>query len=189
MSALITLTIDGQSVTIPSGATILEAAQQASLDIPHLCAYPNLKPFGSCRLCVVQVDGLRGFPTACTTPVTEGMVVHTQTPDVQQLRRDVLQLLLSEHPSSCLFCEESLDCRAAMITTRKGDVVTGCRSCPKDGQCELQDVVRQIGIEAVDLPIHYRNLPVEKYDPFSRHDVGYSLASNEYADIWDNDDY
>ena len=174
MSAKITLTIDGKLVSAQSGQTVLGAADQAGISIPHLCAYPSLEPFGGCRMCIVEIDGLRGFPTACTTPAAEGMVVHTRSEQVEALRRETLQLILSEHPSNCLFCEEAHECGAYMATTRKGDVVTGCRSCPKDGQCELQDVIAAAGMTEVNLPFHYRGMPVEKYDPF--YDRDYNLC-------------
>ncbi len=174
MSATINLSIDGKPVTAEKGLTILEAAGRNLVAIPHLCDYPGLAPFGACRMCVVEVEGMRGYPPACSTPVMEGMVVRTQTPGVQSLRRETLQLMLSEHPSNCLFCEEALACGAYMATTRKSEAVTGCRSCPKDGQCELQEVVKQTGLEQVGLPVHYRNLPVEKFDPF--YDRDYNLC-------------
>ncbi len=174
MSSTISLTINGQVVATRPGQTVLEAAGQAGISIPHLCAYPGLEPFGACRMCIVEIEGLRGYPTACTTPVSEGMLVHTRTPQVEALRRETLQLILSEHPSNCLFCEEALDCGAYMTTTRKGDVVTGCRSCPKDGQCELQEVIAGAGLTGVNLPFHYRGAPVEKYDPF--YDRDYNLC-------------
>jgi formate dehydrogenase (NADP+) alpha subunit len=174
MKPVITLTVDNQTITVEEGSTILEALLQNSISIPHLCSYPDLEPYGACRLCIVEVDGMRGFPTACTTPAANGMVVRTKTPEVDGLRRDTLQLLLSEHPSSCLFCPESTECLVAMKTTRKGEAVTGCRSCPKDCQCELQDVVQQVGLEGTDLPFHYRDLPVERYDPF--YDRDYNLC-------------
>ena len=117
MSPTISLTIDGQVIPLQPGQTVLGAATQAGIDIPHLCAYPGLEPFGACRMCIVEIEGLRGFPTACTTPVAAGMVVHTHSAEVEALRRETLQLILSEHPSNCLFCEEALDCGAYMATT------------------------------------------------------------------------
>jgi predicted molibdopterin-dependent oxidoreductase YjgC len=174
MSPTISLTIDGQVVATQPSQTVLGAAGQAGISIPHLCAYPDLEPFGGCRMCIVEIEGLRGYPTACTTPAAEGMVVLTRTAEVEALRRETLQLILSEHPSNCLFCEEALDCGAYMVTTRKGDVVTGCRSCPKDGQCELQEVIAEAGLAETNLPFHHRGLLVEKYDPF--YDRDYNLC-------------
>jgi len=94
----INLTIDGKQVEVPEGATVLEAAQRAGVYIPTLCYHPDLPPFGACRLCIVEVEGMRGLPTSCTLPAAPGMVVHTNTERLQQLRRRVLALILSEHP-------------------------------------------------------------------------------------------
>jgi formate dehydrogenase (NADP+) alpha subunit len=174
MTSTLSLTIDGKPVSAQPGQTVLGAATQAGISIPHLCAYPDLQPFGGCRMCIVEIAGLRGYPTACTTPASEGMVVSTHSAEVEALRRETLQLILSEHPSNCLFCEEAHDCGLYMATTRKGDVVTGCRSCPKDHQCELQDVIAGSGMTEVNLPFHYRGMPVEKYDPF--YDRDYNLC-------------
>ena len=76
----ITLTIDGIAVTVKKGATVLEAAQQTGIYIPTLCWDADLEPYGACRLCIVEIEGMRGLPTACTTPATDGMVVYTDTP-------------------------------------------------------------------------------------------------------------
>ena len=166
------ITIDGRQVEVASGTSILQAARQYHIDIPTLCDYPSLPPHGSCRLCVVEVQGRSVTPTACTTPVEPGMVVTTQSPRLQGLRIELLRMLLAEHPSSCLLCPENGTCQECMITLHKAGVTTGCRSCPKDGQCELQDLVTRINREApaeVDwtgYPVRYRMLPVEKEDPF-----------------------
>ena len=103
----ITLTIDGQEVEAREGMTVLEAAQAADICIPTLCADPDLEPYGACRLCVVEIEGMRGLPTACTTPATDGMVVHTETPAVNQVRRTAVELLIADHPSDCLTCSKN----------------------------------------------------------------------------------
>ncbi len=87
----ITLTIDGQKVKASQGMTVLEAAIQAHIFIPTHCYHPHLVPSSTCRLCVVEIEGVADFPTACTTPAREGMMVRTDTPKVQQLRRDILR--------------------------------------------------------------------------------------------------
>ncbi len=110
MSQLIHLTINGKSATVPAGSTVLEAAQSVGIEIPTLCHHPAVKPTGSCRLCVVAVDGMRGPTTACTLPVNEGMVVHTETEEVVTLRRFVLSMLLTDHPNECMTCEADGDC-------------------------------------------------------------------------------
>ncbi len=168
------LTIDGAELSARDGSSVLEAAQQNGIYIPHLCAHPELAPYGGCRLCLVEVAGMPGCRPACTTEVREGMVVHTKTDTVQALRREVLQFMLSEHPSSCLVCPESAECMSYQGTIRKVGVTTGCRYCPKDGVCELQAVAKFVGVNELSLPTSYRDLPVEKDDEF--YDRDYNLC-------------
>ena len=94
----ITLTIDDQQVEVEPGKTVLEAAQKAGVYVPTLCYHPSLAPFGGCRLCIGEIENMRGFPTSCTTPAGDGMVVRTKTPQLQEFRRGVLELILTEHP-------------------------------------------------------------------------------------------
>ncbi|MBN2187629.1 MAG: FAD-dependent oxidoreductase [Dehalococcoidia bacterium] len=136
----VTLTIDGREIEAKKGATVLEAATAAGIYIPALCAHPDLTPFGACRLCIVEIEKMRGFPPACTTPVTEGMVVRTNTPKLQELRRNMLELILSEHPYSCL-------------------------TCPNNLKCELQRVAHYVGLDKITFPYTYRELPVHNEDP------------------------
>ena len=93
----ITFTIDGKKVEAPRGTTVLEAARSADIYIPTLCYDPDLKPYGACCLCVVEIDGMRGLPTSCTTPATDGMVVHTETHGVNQSRRISMELIMANH--------------------------------------------------------------------------------------------
>ena len=160
------LTINGQQLTAETGQTVLQAARANGIYIPTLCDYPGLPPHGSCRLCIVQVKGRNTTPTACTTQVEEGMVVETDTPLVKELRVELLRMLLAEHPGNCLFCPENEHCAECMVTLRKTSVTTGCRTCPADQQCELQEVVESIGLESVAYPVRYRALPMERKDPF-----------------------
>ena len=161
----ISLTINGQEVQAKKGATVLEAAQSAGIYIPTLCHYPGLPPYGACRLCIVEIEGMRGFPTACTTPVVPGMVVHTETPQIQDYRREILRLILSEHPYTCLVCEYKEECPTYQTTTRKSGVTTGCQFCPQNNRCDLQKLVDYLGVTEVDFPIAYRGLSVAE-DPF-----------------------
>lgn len=170
----VSLTIDNRKVEAREGMTILQAAGKNGIYIPSLCAMEHLPSYGACRLCVVEVDGLRGFPTSCTTPVEEGMVIRTDTAEVRALRQEVLKLLLSEHPASCLFCEEQSDCKKYQGTIRKAGVTTGCRYCPNDDNCELQRITEKIGLTETSYPVYYRNFPVEKEDPF--YDRDYNLC-------------
>ena len=98
---MIKLIIDGRQIEVESGITVLRAAQKSGIDIPALCYHPAVEPYGGCRLCIVEIDGIRGFPTACTTVVENGMIVKTNSEQLQNLRRQVFELILSEHNKSC----------------------------------------------------------------------------------------
>ncbi len=122
--APVSLTIDGVAVTVPEGTSVMRAAAEAGLSIPKLCATDSLEAFGSCRLCVVEIEGRRGTPASCTTPVAEGMVVHTQNAKLHKLRRGVMELYISDHPLDCL-------------------------TCAANGDCELQDMAGAVGLRDV----------------------------------------
>ena len=94
----VTLTIDGASVTVPAGTSIMRAASLAGTDIPKLCATDSMKAFGSCRICLVEIEGRAGTPASCTTPVSEGMAVATRSERIDRLRKGVMELYLSDHP-------------------------------------------------------------------------------------------
>ncbi|MFQ5578130.1 MAG: 2Fe-2S iron-sulfur cluster-binding protein, partial [Anaerolineae bacterium] len=106
----VNVTIDGKSVTVPKNSTILEAARLAGITIPTLCHHPDLSNVGACRMCVVSVEKARALQTACTTPVFEGMVVHTQSEEARETRKFVLHMLLTDHPNDCMTCEVNGDC-------------------------------------------------------------------------------
>ena len=96
--AMVTLTIDGEQVTVPAGTSIMRAAMMMGTEIPKLCASDMLESFGSCRVCLVEIEGRAGTPASCTTPVAEGIVVHTQTERLARIRRGVMELYASDHP-------------------------------------------------------------------------------------------
>ncbi|MBN1389440.1 MAG: molybdopterin-dependent oxidoreductase [Candidatus Thermoplasmatota archaeon] len=158
--------IDEAEVPFEPGQTILEAARNAEIYIPTLCAHKELPAFGACRLCVVKVDGMRGFPPACSTPATDGMVVHNKDKEVRDLRRNILRLILIEHPHSCIVCEERADCEAVRGGPVKAGRITGCSMCPNREICEIREVCHYLGIPDMEIPMEYKNLPVERYDPF-----------------------
>ena len=116
--------IDGMPVEVAAGTSILRAARESGVDIPKLCATDSLKPFGSCRLCLVEVEGRKGYPASCTTPVEHGMRIRTQTPALATIRRNVMELYISDHPLDCL-------------------------TCAANGDCELQDMAGQVGLRNV----------------------------------------
>jgi formate dehydrogenase major subunit len=120
----VSLTIDGQAVSVPEGSSIMRAAALMGTSIPKLCATDSLESFGSCRLCLVEIEGRAGYPASCTTPVADGMVVHTQTAKLAQLRRGVMELYISDHPLDCL-------------------------TCAANGDCELQDMAGAVGLREV----------------------------------------
>jgi formate dehydrogenase major subunit len=106
----VSLTIDGRSATVPAGTSVMRAAALVGGSIPKLCATDTMAAFGSCRLCLVEIDGVRGTPASCTTPVAEGMAVRTQTPRLDKLRKGVMELYISDHPLDCLTCSANNDC-------------------------------------------------------------------------------
>jgi len=170
----LSLEIDERTVAVPEGTTVLRAAELAGVSVPSLCAHKELSAFGGCRLCAVEIEGARGYPLACSTAAADGMKVATDTATLREMRIEILRLILSEHPCSCLLCGEADDCRRSLSTIRKAGVTTGCRSCPRDGDCELQAVVERLGVHDVTYPITYRGLEPEHDDPF--YDRDYNLC-------------
>jgi NADH dehydrogenase/NADH:ubiquinone oxidoreductase subunit G len=160
------LTIDGREVLGRDGATILEVARGAGVPIPSLCDHPGLEPFAGCRICLVEIEGRKDLAPACATPAGEGQVVRTRTPAIVALRKEILELILAEHPYACLVCPEKMTCDDLKSTIRKTGEVTGCVLCPQNGRCRLQDVAAEVGLGRVVLPAAYRNLEVDRRDPF-----------------------
>ena len=115
---MVTLTIDGETVKAKKGTTILEAAKNAGIDIPTLCFLKDINEVGDCRMCIVEVEGRRGFATSCIQTVEEGMVVHTHTPNVLEARRTVLDLIISNHAKDCLTCTRSGNCELQALATK-----------------------------------------------------------------------
>ena len=139
----ITLVIDGRRVLVKKGVTVLEAAKSAGIYIPTLCYDPDLEPYGACRLCVVEIEGMRGLVTSCTTKATENMIVHTSTPKVNQSRKITMELIIANHQGNCL-------------------------TCYKNQNCELQDIAKYLGIdqESFDrLRKSERILPIDRSNP------------------------
>ncbi|MDG2442595.1 MAG: 2Fe-2S iron-sulfur cluster-binding protein, partial [Luminiphilus sp.] len=120
----VTVHIDGQAVEVPAGTSVMRAASLAGTQIPKLCATDSLDAFGSCRLCLVEIEGRKGTPASCTTPCQEGMSVKTQTPRLDKLRKGVMELYISDHPLDCL-------------------------TCSANGDCELQDMAGVVGLRSV----------------------------------------
>src|SRR5262245_32033042 len=114
----VTLEIDGATVTVPAGTSIMRAAALAERDVPKLCATDTLKAFGSCRVCLVEIEGRKGFPASCTTEVAAGMKVRTQSDALTKLRRGVLELYVSEHPMGT--CHDSSRCELETLAAAHG---------------------------------------------------------------------
>ena len=133
---LVNLTINGQEVSSPAGSTVLQAAEAAGIDIPTLCNHPALAPAGACRMCLVEVERQRALQTACTFPVAEGMVVHTESPRCVEARKFMLELLFSERNHYCMYCQMS-------------------------GDCELQDLAYRYGLTAWPYPRPTDPMPVD----------------------------
>ena len=139
------LTIDGQPVDVPEGTSVMRAAALVGIDVPKLCATDSMKAFGSCRMCLVEVEGGKGVPASCTTPCSDGMVVRTDTEQVQQLRRGVMELYLSDHPADCDGCARG-NCEIQALATRVGsaEVRYGLGRPParRGGHRRLQPLLR-----------------------------------------------
>lgn len=166
--------IDGKEIETEGKKTILEVARENQIYIPSLCDHPRLTPFTGCRLCIVEIKGKKDFPPACGTYVDEGIEIKTKTARIQKLRKQILELILSEHPNACLICSEKEDCDEYKSTIRKVGEITGCVLCSNNGRCELQEVVEALKIDKVNFPSLYRNLDIRKSDPFF--DQNYNLC-------------
>ncbi|MEW6181778.1 MAG: molybdopterin-dependent oxidoreductase [Bacillota bacterium] len=141
MASSVTLTIDGKEISVPEGTTVLHAAKAAGIVIPHLCYCSGLKATGACRLCVVEIEKVRGLVVSCVRKVAPGMVVRTSTEQILEARRFIIELLLSRHPGLCL-------------------------SCDKSGVCKLQRYAYELGIERPSYPVRDPGYPVDDANPF-----------------------
>ncbi len=161
---IVHLHIDGRAVQVAKGTSLMRAAAEAGVQVPKLCATDSLEPFGSCRLCMVEIDGRRGFPASCTTPAEEGMVVRTQSPKLQQLRRGVMELYISDHPLDCL-------------------------TCAANGNCELQTQAGQVGLREVRYGTHgqtvagiagcdHADAKVDTSNPYFQYDPSKCIVCN-----------
>ncbi len=153
---LVTLEIDGIEVSVPEGTSLMRAAADAGVQVPKLCATDSLEPFGSCRLCLVEIEGRRGYPASCTTLADNGMKVHTQTPKLADIRRGVMELYISDHPLDCL-------------------------TCSANGNCELQDMAGVVGLREVRYGYDGENHLKDKKDlsnPYFAYDPSKCIVCN-----------
>jgi formate dehydrogenase major subunit len=152
----VTLEIDGQSVTVPAGTSLMRSAIEAGISVPKLCATDCLEGFGSCRMCLVEIEGRRGYPASCTTPAEAGMKVRTQTDKLAKLRHDVMELYISDHPLDCL-------------------------TCSANGECELQDMAGAVGLRNVRYGFEGANHLQSKKDesnPYFTYDPSKCIVCN-----------
>ncbi|WP_217475859.1 formate dehydrogenase subunit alpha [Stutzerimonas stutzeri] len=153
--APVTVEIDGTAITVPAGTSVMRAAQEAGIAVPKLCASDSLEPFGSCRLCTVEIEGRRGYPASCTTPVEPGMKVRTQSPKLAELRRGTMELYISDHPLDCL-------------------------TCSANGNCELQDMAGVVGLREVRYDPVKTHLaePKDESNPYFTYDPAKCIVCN-----------
>ncbi|WP_046116289.1 formate dehydrogenase subunit alpha [Aquincola tertiaricarbonis] len=156
----VTLEIDGAQVTVPKGTSLMRAAMDAGVQVPKLCATDSLEPFGSCRLCLVEIEGRKGYPASCTTPAEAGMKVRTQSPKLQDLRKGVMELYISDHPLDCL-------------------------TCAANGNCELQDMAGVTGLRNVRYGVgdqyggaHHLNAKKDESNPYFTYDPAKCIVCN-----------
>ena len=153
----VTLNIDGVAVSVPAGTSVMRAAVKAGVMIPKLCATDSLQPFGSCRLCLVEIEGRRGYPSSCTTPAEAGMKVRTQTPKLASLRRNVMELYISDHPLDCL-------------------------TCAANGNCELQTMAGEVGLREVRYGMaganHFTDVKKDESNPYFTYDPAKCIVCN-----------
>ena len=152
----VTVEIDGVQVSVAAGTSVMRAAAEAGVNVPKLCATDSLEPFGSCRLCLVEIEGRKGYPASCTTPCEPGMKVKTQTPKLADLRKGVMELYISDHPLDCL-------------------------TCPTNGNCELQDMAGVVGLREVRYGYEGENhlkLAKDESNPYFSFDTSKCIVCN-----------
>ncbi|MGI6655423.1 MAG: sulfide/dihydroorotate dehydrogenase-like FAD/NAD-binding protein [Desulfobulbus sp.] len=168
--ASISLTIDGRTVEVEEGTTVLQAARKAGITIPTVCDHKDLNPYGSCRMCIVEIENVRGFPTSCTTPATNGMQVTTQSERLTTLRNRTLELMFSGHPNSCLVCPHREACETYRPTVTKAARSTRCGFCANREGCDLRHLALSAGPRELNLPTFHGAYKLERDDPFMDRD-------------------
>ena len=166
----INLTINGRAVEVEEGATVLQAARQAGIKIPTICDHKDLNPYGACRMCIVEIEGVRGFPTSCTTPATAGMRVTTESQQLTTLRNRTLELMFSGHPNSCLVCPHREACEQFRPKATKAARSTRCGFCANRDECDLRAMALKAGSRELQLPTLYSAYNLERDDPFMDRD-------------------
>ena len=166
----IKLTIDGREVEADEGATVLDVARRAGIKIPTICDHKDLTPYGACRMCIVEIEGVRGYPTSCTTPAAPGMVVRTATEDLETLRSRILELMLSGHPNTCLVCPHREPCEKYRPKPSKAGRTTRCAFCSNRDECTVREMALEAKTRDLRLPVIYSAHNLERSDPFMDRD-------------------
>ncbi|MFW9886984.1 MAG: molybdopterin-dependent oxidoreductase [Candidatus Thorarchaeota archaeon] len=165
--------------------SVLDVARSAGIEIPTLCDHEELEAYGGCRLCLIEVEGWRGYQAACTTSPKEGMIVKTETEELLRMKRNILQLILREHPSACLVCFEWPDCLEYRTESHKAGAVTGCNTCPNRDICELREVVEFLEIKDLEYKPYYKDVPIERSDPFFDRDYNLCVLCGRCVRVCD----
>src|SRR5512143_1762171 len=154
------VTIDGKSIDVPQGTTVLDAARMLDVPIPTLCHHPKLTPFGGCRLCIVEVKGIPRPVASCTTPVTEGMEVTTSSAQIEDLRKLVVALIISDHPNDCMVCEAT-------------------------GNCALQELAYAYDVRGIEYPGERRVYAKRDGNPFIERDLEKCILCGQCVKVCD----
>jgi formate dehydrogenase beta subunit len=170
------ITIDDIEFTTQPSKTIFEAAADAGIYIPNLCAHPDLPPSGECGLCLVEIKGSHEPAISCTTKITNNMVVRTDTPALRQQQRAILEKIMLHHPNACITCWRRERCKPFDICLRNVEVTERCVTCPKNGRCELQRVSDFIDLKTDVIPFEPKRLPVNRDNPFFELDYNLCIA-------------
>ncbi|MBY9006640.1 MAG: sulfide/dihydroorotate dehydrogenase-like FAD/NAD-binding protein [Candidatus Lokiarchaeota archaeon] len=177
------LIIDDKEIEFTKGQTILEAANEAGIYIPTLCYIEDLESYGGCRLCIVKVEGMKAYPTACTTPALEMMKVKNDDKEIQMYRKEVFELLLSEHPHSCLICSKKENCEKMRKNVDKFGRIFGCFTCASKSSCELRVIADYLGVEDISYELEYHKYPLKRDDPFFEKDYNLCILCGKCVRI------
>ena len=170
------VSIDGQEYEVEKGIPLVLAAERAGVRIPHLCFHEGLSVFAGCRVCVVNIEGARGLPTSCTTPTAEGQIIWTKTPEVLDMQRGVMSLILADHPDRCLSCHRQEHCGIQGVCLRDAVVTYRCLTCAKNGRCEFQSTSEEMEMHRYPMRYYqerhswygpdHKELPIRRENPF-----------------------
>lgn len=181
----IRIKINGCELPARRGQTILQVARENGIFIPSLCELEGLPAFAGCRLCLVEVAGKPNWLPACQLKAEEGMEIITSSAELEELRRNILELILSEHPYFCLLCSEKQTCQEEKVTISRALEPGGCVFCQKDGNCELQKVVEYLKIEKVNYSFRDKGRTLWLEDPFIKHNPNLCILCGRCVRVCD----